>query len=123
MLAAKIARHLGRREVPMVGSEQLLRGWIVASILWLTVPGYCLVTNWQKISPPSATCRDFAKRTIVAAKASSFSQHTISCINEANSANVPLIANFLKLAAVPPVFLFSLGWVALGIGRAFRGSK
>jgi hypothetical protein len=107
----------------MVGSEQLLRVWIVASILWLTVPGYSLLTNWQKIPPPSAACRNFAKRTIVAGKANSFSQHTISCINEANSANAPLIANFLKRGAVPPAFLFSLGWVAFGIGRSFRGSK
>src|SRR5437868_2802076 len=101
----------------MIESKRILRTWITASALWLAVPGFFLVSDWQKIGPPSAECADFAEQRAVGSRNHPLTEHQITCVNEALSPNAQLIADVLKLAMFPPVLVFAVGWVAIRTGN------
>jgi hypothetical protein len=94
--------------------------WVIASLLWLLIPGFLLVKNWQQIGPPSAECADFAKQSPVRSRNRALTEHEMTCVEEAIGPDSQLLANFLKLAIFPPALLLAFGLMAIKIGNALN---
>jgi hypothetical protein len=67
----------------LLALRRILRMWVIASLLWLLIPGFLLVKNWQQIGPPSAECADFAKQSPVRSRNRALTEHEMTCVEEA----------------------------------------